>query len=224
MVTAVDGSPLTAKQLARRQRVIRAALLLGAEGGYDAVHMREVASASSVALGTIYRYFSSKDHLLAAALAEWTTDLQERLARQPARGAAPVEQLVDVLRRACRALERHPTLTGALVKALGASDAGVGDASHEVSVQIREMTAPILAGLSEDELDGIVAVLQHVWYSTLIGWANGRVELHAIGDELERAARLLLAAHPELCGISSNGRRGGNGAVGAQMARSRPSQ
>lgn len=221
--TAVDGSPLSDKQLARRQRVIRAALLLGAEGGYDAVHMREVASASNVALGTIYRYFSSKDHLLAAALAEWTTELQERLTRQPARGDAPIEQLVDVLRRACRALERHPTLTAALIRALGASDTGVGDASHEVSLQIRAMTAPILAGLSDEELDGVVAVLQHVWYSTLIGWANGRVELVSIGDELERAARLLLAAHPELCGPAGNGRRG-NGARQAQMARSRPSQ
>ena len=39
---------------------------LAAEGGYDAVQMRDVAGEAGVALGTIYRYFASKDHLLAA--------------------------------------------------------------------------------------------------------------------------------------------------------------
>ncbi|MBI2709250.1 MAG: TetR/AcrR family transcriptional regulator [Actinobacteria bacterium] len=214
MATAVDGTPLTGNQLVRRQRVIRAALQLAAEGGYDAVQMREVANTSAVALGTIYRYFSSKDHLLAAAMAEWTTELQERLARQPARGATPADQVVDVLRRACRSIERHPTLARALVRALGASDPTVGEAAHEVSTRISAMTSPILANLSEAELADIVAVLGHVWYSTLVSWANGRLQVRAIGDELERAARLLLAAHPELARPAAAPRaRSGNGAA-----------
>ncbi|HKH05912.1 MAG TPA: TetR family transcriptional regulator [Acidimicrobiales bacterium] len=198
MVRAVDGSPLSEKQLARRQRVIRAALLLAAEGGYDAVHMRDVASASDVALGTIYRYFSSKDHLLAAALGEWTAELRQRVARQPARGDTPADRVVDVLRRACRAIERHPTLTSALVRALGTNDAGVSESAHEVSEQIRGITAPLLVDLSAGELDDILAVLQHVWYSTLISWANGRRDVRTIGEELERAARLLLAPYSTL--------------------------
>ena len=198
MVRAVDGSPLSEKQLARRQRVIRAALLLAAEGGYDAVHMRDVASASDVALGTIYRYFSSKDHLLAAALGEWTAELRQRVARQPARGDTPADRVVDVLRRACRAIERHPTLTSALVRALGTNDPGVGESAHEVSEQIRGITAPLLVDLSAGELDDILAVLQHVWYSTLISWANGRRDVRTIGEELERAARLLLAPYSTL--------------------------
>ena len=67
---AADPSALTKSQAARRERVIRAAMELGAEGGYDAVQMRDVAQRAGVALGTIYRYFSSKDHLLAAAMVE----------------------------------------------------------------------------------------------------------------------------------------------------------
>ena len=61
------------QQLDRRRRVIDAAFELGADGGYDAVQMRDVAATANVALATIYRYFSSKDHLLAAAMSEWTT-------------------------------------------------------------------------------------------------------------------------------------------------------
>jgi AcrR family transcriptional regulator len=213
VVTAVDGSPLSAKQLERRQWVIRAALLLAAEGGYDAVHMRDVAAGSGVALGTIYRYFSSKDDLLAAALSVWTAELRERVVRQPARGDTPTEQVVDVLRRACRGIERHPTLTSALMRALGASDPGVSTSTREVGEHVHGITAPLLGHLPGPELEDVVAVLQHVWYSTLISWANGRRDVRSIGDELERAARLLLAPHEAPTG-------GPNG----QIARSRPSQ
>lgn len=198
--TAVDGTPLSAKQLGRRQRVIEVALELGADGGYDAVHMREVADRSQVSLGTIYRYFGSKDHLLAAGLVEWTARLQARLGRRPARGDSPVEQLVDVLRRASRALEQQPNLAGALIRALGSSDPLVADTATHVRSQISSIALPILDALGPEEVEDIVAVLRHVWYSAMMTWANGRSPVSAIGDELERAARLLLAGHPALCG------------------------
>ena len=43
---------------------------LASKGGFDAVQMRAVAEQADVALGTLYRYFPSKIHLLVSALAE----------------------------------------------------------------------------------------------------------------------------------------------------------
>ena len=81
--------PLTTSQAARRQRVLLAALELGADGGYEAVQMRDVAASAEVALGTIYRYFPSKDALLAAAMLEWMEDLERRVTTSAPRGATP---------------------------------------------------------------------------------------------------------------------------------------
>src|SRR6476646_6389976 len=106
MSTAPDV--LTASQAARRERVIQAALELGAAGGYDAVQMRTVADTAGVALGTIYRYFSSKDHLLAAALVEWVDDLERRVGQRPPRGTTTAARVVSVLRRATKAMESQP--------------------------------------------------------------------------------------------------------------------
>src|SRR3954447_3265628 len=111
-------SGMTRSQQARRSRVIAAALELAAEGGYDAVQMREVAATASVALGTIYRYFSSKDHLLAAALVEWSSDIRGRLALRPPKGDAVADRVVDVVRRAQRAMERNQRLASALITAV----------------------------------------------------------------------------------------------------------
>src|SRR5512138_285691 len=113
---------LTKSQAARRERVVRAALELGAEGGYDAVQMRDVASRAGVALGTIYRYFPSKDALLLAVMVQWLRDLEERVGRRPPAGATTVERIMDVLRRALRTMDRQPRLTAAVIGAMTAGD------------------------------------------------------------------------------------------------------
>src|SRR4029450_8199203 len=95
------------------RRIIDAAFELGAERGYDAVQMRDVSASANVALATIYRYFSSKDHLLAAAMSEWTAKLQGRVAQSPPRGDTAADQLGDGLGRAGRAMARQPKRSAA---------------------------------------------------------------------------------------------------------------
>jgi hypothetical protein len=69
----------------------------------------------------------------------------------------------------------------------------VAHAALDVRGQISAITKPILSHLPPEEVDGIVSVIGHVWNSTLMAWANGRAPISYIGNELERAARLLLA-------------------------------
>jgi len=197
--TAPNGAEaeveLTAEQQDRRRRLIDAAFELGAEGGYDAVQMRDVAATANVALATIYRNFSSKDHLLAAAMTEWTVRLRDRVAHSPPRGDTATEQMIDVLGRACGAMQRQPKLSMALVRALSSSDAGVRNSGSEVRASIASMGDPILDHLEPQIRADILAVLGHVWYSSLVGWANGRTSFDHVTNELDRACRVLLAPY-----------------------------
>lgn len=80
--------------------------------------MREVANRSDVALGTLYRYFPSKEFLLVSVMVAEIESLADRLAVRPAQGDDPVERVIDVLRRANRALQREPDVTIAMIRAL----------------------------------------------------------------------------------------------------------
>ena len=55
-------------QRERRKRILDATLAIASKGGYEAVQMRAVAERADVAVGTLYRYFPSKVHLLVSAL------------------------------------------------------------------------------------------------------------------------------------------------------------
>ncbi|NED28139.1 TetR family transcriptional regulator, partial [Streptomyces anulatus] len=63
-----SAPPLTERQRERRRRILGATARLACRGGFEAVQMREVAESSQVALGTLYRYFPSKVHLLVATM------------------------------------------------------------------------------------------------------------------------------------------------------------
>jgi len=188
-----DTSTLTRSQAARRERVLRAALDLGATGGYDAVQMRDVATSAGVALGTIYRYFSSKDHLLAAAMVEWTHDLERRVGQRPPKGDTILERVDDVLRRATRAMEREPKLSEAVVTALLSPDRGAASCQEEVSATMTRILAAALGDGFEPAAEAqITRTLGHVWFSALIGWVNGWSGIDKVADELAIATRMIL--------------------------------
>jgi AcrR family transcriptional regulator len=124
---AADLGALTKSQAARRERVIRAALELGAEGGYDAVQMRDVAARAGVALGTIYRYFSSKDHLLAAVSAQVAAEISDDIRSRPPRHAKAADRVAAVFDRVIDRAMSEFQLSAALVQASVSCDAGVWD-------------------------------------------------------------------------------------------------
>ena len=114
-------STLARSQAERRRRVLAATFELAADGGFDAVQMRDVAAAADVALGTVYRYFSSKERLLLEAMAEQQSDLRAYIETHPLSEATPAERVMSVLRRSNRILRRYPDVTAAMVRAFGSA-------------------------------------------------------------------------------------------------------
>jgi TetR/AcrR family transcriptional regulator, cholesterol catabolism regulator len=187
-----ETSTLPRNQAARRGRVIEAAMALATEGGYDAVQMRDVASRASVALGTIYRYFTSKDQLLAAAMVEWLGQLEQQVAQRPPRGDTAAERVVDVVRRANRTLGRNPRLTAALVTAVAAPDPDVVALHRESSAAMQRILSASMGDLDEATKADVVRVLNHVWFSALLAWVHGWTDVDHVIEELEVAGRLVL--------------------------------
>src|SRR2546423_1920862 len=81
----------------RRKRILDATLALASKGGYDAVQMRSVAERADVALGTLYRYFPSKIHLLVSALAREFERTQDRVDRAVLRGDTGYERVLHMI-------------------------------------------------------------------------------------------------------------------------------
>ncbi|MYV96886.1 TetR/AcrR family transcriptional regulator [Streptomyces sp. SID3343] len=185
----VPAAAVTREQDIRR-RAIDATRALAAEGGYDSVQMRDVVRLSKLSSATIYRHFSSKDHLLAATHQEWIAALERSDAARP-HGADAAERVCAILHNTCRTMARHPRLTAALIHALGSSDPGVGDCHREINHTMNTMLRTAIA----DEIpnaDEFVRLLGVAWEGALFSWAFGRMTMEAVEHTVTRSARVLL--------------------------------
>jgi TetR/AcrR family transcriptional regulator, cholesterol catabolism regulator len=183
----------SAAQRERRQRILDATLALASQGGYDAVQMRAVADRADVALGTLYRYFPSKIHLLVCALTEELEQMQDKLDRRPIPGEAPADRMVYVLSRATRNMQRNPMLTEAMTRAFMFADPS---AAAEVNAVARQMARMFARAMHDGEPSAedmaIARVIGDVWLSNLVAWVTRRASADDVSAHLELAARLLL--------------------------------
>lgn len=166
---------------------------LAGEGGYDAVQMREVAATADVALGTLYRYFPSKEHLLASAMVEQVRGLRLRLDEHPPEGTSAAERVVDVLQRATRALQRNPNATAAMIRATVSAEPSMAPVVAQSRREMSEIITSAIHRGSPSERDLVVSrILEYMWLASLASWVNGLDRPGQVVDDLSAAARLLL--------------------------------
>jgi AcrR family transcriptional regulator len=185
--------PLTERQEARRRRILHTAAQLASRGGFDAVQMREVAEHSEVALGTLYRYFPSKVHLLVATMQDQLELMLDQTRKHPPTAREPSARVAETLMGAFRALQREPQLAEAMVRSLTFADRSV---SAEVDQVSRITTAIIVDAMGLDraptrEQLSAIRVIEHTWHSALVTWLSGRASIAQVRVDLETVCRLL---------------------------------
>ena len=192
----------SAAQRERRTRILDAATALAATGGFEQMQMRAVAERADVALGTLYRYFPSKIHLLVSALAEQFQQARDVFERKQIPGDTPADRVTYVLGRTTRNLQREPHLTEALTRAFMFADASV---AHESRVVGGHVTRMLMAAMRDpraaaadappeptEEEVAITKVIGDVWLPSLVQWVTGRASANDVARSLDVAVRLLL--------------------------------
>ncbi len=188
-----DADLGSAAQRERRKRILDATLALASKGGYDAVQMRAVAERADVAMGTLYRYFPSKIHLLVSGLAREFERAQDRLDRSPVPGDTAYERMLYVLGRVTRSMQREPLLIEAMTRAFMFADPSAAAEVNTVATLMEDMlTKAMHDGEPTADERAIARVIGDVWLSNLVAWVTRRASASDVASHLELAARLLL--------------------------------
>ena len=185
----------SAAQRDRRKRILDATIELASTGGFDAVQMRAVAERADVALGTLYRYFPSKIHLLVSALSRELERADGALRDKPIPGETAAERVVFVLKRTTRGMQGDAHLTEALTRAFMFADASVQAEIHSVGILLTQMMTraihPEQTELTDKDV-AIARVIGDVWLSALVAWVTGRSTAAETAQHMETAVALLL--------------------------------
>lgn len=177
----------------RRQRIIDATIALASGGGYEAVQMRAVAERADVALGTLYRYFPSKIHLLIAGLTREFERLFKRLDTSENHGDTPPDRVIYVLSQVTKSLQRNPELTEAMTRAFMFADTSVSTEVDLFAGLVERMFTQAMSDEEPTEKEKATArVISDVWLANLVAWVTRRASGADVRNGLELTVRLLL--------------------------------
>lgn len=179
----------------RRHRLLELARGHVAEVGFEAFSMAEVARRAGVAKRTIYNAFRSKEHFIAAAIAEFS---EERSAGQKVRHSEgtpfwALERFIEPTIRA-EAIRDYVAAMMALYHAPGV-DADVWAAIHAAAVARHRPLIEALAARG-DLVDGIDAAeviddLARLKYALVHDWCRGWIT-HAQSRDRQAAALMMV--------------------------------
>jgi AcrR family transcriptional regulator len=207
MESPVEAPPrLAMSQLRRIRRIVEAAIDLAEKGGFDGVRLRDVAEASGVALGTLYKYFRSKEDILLMAVNEEAAGLERVLAERPPVAGTASDRLVELFARATRGLTRRPDFARAVLHAVAAAGADTAIQQAAFHLRLSRIIIAVLRGegvdpelplpqtIGSDREQRIALVLEHVWFASLLGWASGLHSVSHVTETMRSAVELLLEA------------------------------
>jgi AcrR family transcriptional regulator len=183
---------LNASQRERRERIVEAGLALLRNHEHHQIQMKDVAAEAGVALGTVYRYFQSKDHLFAEVLAHWAGQLQANVERKPLRGSTNAERLTDVLQRSMRAFQSWPQLARVVMALEDSGDPFTREIFARNMSRNTQIWMESLQGLPEPIARDVVAVAGSVFDLQLRLWVVGAQSIADVYDRIARAVWLVL--------------------------------
>lgn len=199
--TATEGPPdpdtLVPVQRARRDRIVRTALRMLDEGDYDDIQMRDVAEQADVAIGTLYRYFESKEHLFAAVLLVWSDSLGQRILRQPLKSTTPAGRLDELLGRVISAFEKKPQFLRMLIVVEASPDQYARALHQKFGATAMGIFHQPLSDLEDKDAEAILDVVQGVMGAMLRVWAVGLMPMKAVRERLSRTIDLVFSPPPK---------------------------
>lgn len=170
MIHAEPRTPRERRHDHNHRRILETAMAMVEEGGFGALSVNKLAEAVDYTPGALYRYFGSKDALLAQLLAqildEVRRDLESALARLPER-TSPLGRVVALAHGYRAFARREPHRFGLLAMSLAEPRVLLGEPASA-----RPVVAGILAAL-----EPLAAALRQAAEAGLLDQ----------GDEAERA-------------------------------------
>lgn len=184
----------------RSRRIVETAIELAEQGGYEAVRLRDVAAHAGVALGTVYKRFSSKEDILVAALERETQAFEKLTENTTVPGATAEERVAAFFVMVTRAVLIKPNFARAVVRAVASGEPATAEKVARFHERITGLImwaidcgpGEMPAALSREDPARVGYLLQQIWFAAMLGWMGG---LHGT-DEVERqmsfATRLIL--------------------------------
>lgn len=187
--------PIRQRGRLRVAAILEAGAEVFAEKGFDAATMTEIAARSGTAIGSLYRFFPSKESLADALLLRYGQHALSALAQLDERSARmPLDELARALVDHKLALQSQRSLALALVDARGGSNAIRMEFRKALRVSVGGILRKAVPGLAQDKSEAMAVLLLHILKAAPDAARENPAARRLLLEEIQGLVRMYLAS------------------------------
>ncbi len=191
MVTHTIRRNLNPAQMKRRERILTATREIISSEGTEALNMKNVAEKAGVSRVTLYRYYSSREHLINDMALAWGLSLIERLQRRVPPGNTVGQRITAVFTSIFEEAQKNPNLIAATLSTLTSPNY----ASIESHIEVEQLLPSLLNMVIDEEeiqdAEHVMGTLGRLVLADLLFINSGRSGIDEAVANMAYAARLL---------------------------------
>jgi len=182
---------ITPEQKKKRQLIVAETMQLITQQG-SALSMESVATASGVSRTTLYRYYTSREHLLAEVTLSAGNTLIKFLENNPPTGKTIGERIENLCHMVTKIAGENEQIMASCISNLSSEDPAVIEIYHDIEKLISGMLGSVLG----DSKPKNAEMMQSVVFRYLLGSFNlattGKLSYSDVASELTEVCHLLL--------------------------------
>jgi len=191
MVTHTIELTLSPTQVKRREKILAATREIISRGGSDALNMQDVAAKAGVARATLYRYYSSREHLINDMALDWGLSLMERMRKAIPTGNTVGERIIAVFANIFEEARQNPNLISATINVLISPDYSSFESHVDVEHLLPSLLNMVIDEKEVSDPDFVLGMLSRLTLANLLYLNSGRCDVKEAVGYMRYAASLL---------------------------------
>ena len=164
-------------KLERKQKILIAARKVITEHGSAGLNMKELAQIAEVPRASLYRTYTSKEHIISDITLEWGLSLVERLQTTAPKGKTNGAKIKGIFKSILQEAESNPLLISAVLENLLSAD----DTTRNMQVKFEDLLPALLASVidyqSIPEAKKVMDAFLRLLLANLLMLSSGRSSL-----------------------------------------------
>ncbi len=160
---------------------------------------RAVSERTGISTDTIYRYYGSRQNLVAAAVEQWRVAEFTLPAPTWLGVGTPAEQLLEFTRNVWVVWERNAAMLETYVRAALADGGRPDGLAARAMDELPPIMLSALAGIDESFQRDVLMILEHATHSAMTYVVRGQLAIEDVFPLMERTIRRI-AQHPAMDG------------------------
>jgi TetR/AcrR family transcriptional regulator, cholesterol catabolism regulator len=194
-ISSVSKAPLSyddlpPKQKLRWDRILDVTYALVTSRDTN-IEVRDIAEAAGLAMGTVYRYFPSKEILFAEMYYRWRERLEQAIDDDASGKKTGAERVTILLTRTLELIEKYPQFGDLAAAVRYSRNPAIVQRRWKMEARTARIIKRMLTDVRVEDLDGIVWLLSSSFIFAVDGWRAGDITIREVHAKLNETVRLL---------------------------------